>query len=70
MKVGDLVVVTYTKGRATGWSEPPIVGLIIGTNASDVSAATTTIRRRTKVLVNNNTFWMDNEDLEVISEGR
>jgi len=66
MKVGDLVTVIYTRGFA----KTPIVGLVISTNADDAIAATTTIRRRTRVLIDGDTFWMDNEDLEVTSESR
>ena len=77
MKVGDLVTVIYTKGydwdlnKSRGFAaKSPIVGLVIGTNTADAIAATTTIRRRIRVLINGSKFWMDAEDLEVTSQSR
>ena len=68
MKVGDLITVIYTKG----YSEPRILGLVIASATYYGTAPNTRLplRRRFRVLINGDTFWMDGDDLEVTSESR
>ena len=79
MKAGDLVTVIYTKGfdwdlnKSRGFTaKSPIVGLVIASATYYGTAPNTRLplRRRFRVLINGDTFWMDGDDLEVTSESR